>query len=88
MSLILKKSRYGSQLARMTINGKPFNSIGPNNKEAMAAVFVLARFGERAARKAWAEAEKLKNERILSALHFINAGDFAHAKSILEGAVK
>lgn len=49
---------------------------------------VKGTFGESAARKAWAEAEKQHKERINSALHFINAGDFAHAKSILEGAAK
>jgi len=38
----LTKSKYGSQVCRLVIDGKPFNSIGPNNKEARAAVLVLA----------------------------------------------
>jgi len=63
-------------------NIKPVDLFLIENPEVKGA------FGERAARQAWSESEKLKNQRINSALHFINAGDFAHAKSILEGAIK
>lgn len=63
-------------------NLKPVEIFLIENPEVKGA------FGERAARKAWAEAEKQNKERINNALHFINAGDFAHAKSILEGAAK
>lgn len=63
-------------------NKKPVDFFLIENPE------VLGTHGERAARLAWAAAEKAKNDRIKEALHYFNAGDFEMAKFILEGAAK